>query len=81
VKLLTLRQCAELTGTSERWWRRCVFERRIPIHKLGRLVRISEDDLAAFLTANRKGGEAIRNGDVEPSASQKRRRAEGSASL
>ena len=53
-RLLTLDEAAERTGTSVRWWRRAVFERRIPIIKVGWLVRIDEDDLNAFIESNRR---------------------------
>ncbi len=53
-RLLTLQECADRTSTTLRWWRRAVFERRIPVVKLGRLVRIAEEDLAAFLAAHRE---------------------------
>lgn len=52
--LLTLAECAERTNTSERWWKRAVFERRIPVVKVGRFVRVDEADLEAFLKANRR---------------------------
>jgi excisionase family DNA binding protein len=53
-RLLRLEECAERTSSSVRWWRRAVFEKRIPVVKLGRLVRIAERDLEAFLAANRE---------------------------
>ncbi|CAN5514654.1 hypothetical protein BH20ACT21_BH20ACT21_25270 [soil metagenome] len=52
-KLLTLDDCAERTGTTVRWWRRAVFEQRLPVVRLGRLVRIDERDLEAFIDLNR----------------------------
>ena len=53
-RLLSLDECAERTGTTVRWWRRAVFEKRVAVHHLGRLVRIHEDDLEAFIEANRQ---------------------------
>ncbi len=53
-RLLTLAECAEITNTSLRWWRTAVFERRVPVVHLGRLVRIDERDLEAYLAANRQ---------------------------
>ena len=52
-RLLTVSQAAELLGTSERFPRRLIAERRIAFVKLGRHVRISESALAEFITAGR----------------------------
>jgi len=54
--LLKLEECADRTSTTIRWWRRAVFEGRIPVVKLGHLVRVDEADLAAFLQAHRHEG-------------------------
>jgi excisionase family DNA binding protein len=51
--LLSVEQAAERLGTSERFVRRLVFERRIAYTKLGRHVRIDLDDLDAFVSAGR----------------------------
>ncbi len=51
--LLSVEQAAERLGTSERFVRRLVFERRIAYTKLGRHVRIDSDDLDAFVSAGR----------------------------
>ncbi|WP_404433136.1 helix-turn-helix domain-containing protein [Microbacterium lacus] len=40
------------TGLTERYIRRLIAERRIPTVKLGRLVRIRPDDLAALIEQN-----------------------------
>lgn len=52
-KLLALEECAERTGMTMRWWRRAVFEQRLPVIRLGRLVRVDERDLEAYIEANR----------------------------
>jgi excisionase family DNA binding protein len=52
-RLLTVEQAAERLGTSVRFVRRLVFERRIAYVKLGRHVRIPATDLDAFITAGR----------------------------
>jgi excisionase family DNA binding protein len=52
-RLLTVEQAAERLGTSVRFVRRLVFERRIAYVKLGRHVRIAAGDLDAFITAGR----------------------------
>ena len=51
--LLTVEQAAERLGTTERFVRRLVFERRIAFVKLGRHVRIAARDLYAFIRAGR----------------------------
>jgi excisionase family DNA binding protein len=51
--LLSVEQAAERLGTSARFVRRLVFERRIAYVKLGRHVRISSRDLNAFIEAGR----------------------------
>jgi excisionase family DNA binding protein len=52
-KLLTVEEAAERLGTSVRFVRRLVFERRIAYTKLGHHVRIATSDLDAFITAGR----------------------------
>jgi excisionase family DNA binding protein len=51
--LLTIEQAAEHLGTSARFVRRLVFERRIAYVKVGRHVRIAAGDLDAFIAAGR----------------------------
>lgn len=55
-RLLTVRQAAELLGTwetsGERFPRRLIAERRIAFVKVGRLVRIRESVLVAFIDGN-----------------------------
>jgi excisionase family DNA binding protein len=52
-KLLTVEEAAARLGTSTRFVRRLVFERRIAYIKVGRHVRIVEDDLVGFVAAGR----------------------------
>ena len=52
-RLLTVEEAAERLGTSVRFVRRLVFERRIAYTKLGRHVRIATRDLDAFIEAGR----------------------------
>jgi excisionase family DNA binding protein len=52
-KLLTVEEAAERLGTSVRFVRRLIFERRIPYTKLGRHVRIAATDLDALVAAGR----------------------------
>jgi excisionase family DNA binding protein len=51
--LLSVEQAAERLGTSVRFVRRLVFERRIAYVKLGRHVRIAARDLDAFIRTGR----------------------------
>jgi excisionase family DNA binding protein len=51
--MLTVEQVADRLNTKPRFVRRLIAERRIEFHKLGRYVRISEPDLAAFIKAGR----------------------------
>jgi excisionase family DNA binding protein len=51
--LLSVEQASERLGTSPRFVRRLVFERRIAYVKLGRHVRITQADLDAFIAAGR----------------------------
>ncbi len=55
-RLLTVKEVAELLGTSERFPRRLIAERRIAYVKVGSHVRIRASVLAAF----------IDSGTVEP---------------
>jgi excisionase family DNA binding protein len=51
--LLSVEQAAERLGTSVRFVRRLVFERRIAYLKVGRHDRITARDLDAFIRAGR----------------------------
>ena len=51
--LLTVEQAAERLGTSDRFVRRLIAERRIAYVKLGRHVRIAERDLINFVVTGR----------------------------
>jgi excisionase family DNA binding protein len=50
-QLLTPQEAADRLGTSLRFVRRLIFERRIPFIKVGRHVRIAASDLDAFIAA------------------------------
>jgi excisionase family DNA binding protein len=51
--LLSVEQAAERLGTSARFVRRLIAERRITYVKLGRHVRIAEHDLINFVVTGR----------------------------
>jgi excisionase family DNA binding protein len=51
--LLSIEQAAERLGTSVRFVRRLIAERRIAYTKLGRHVRIAGRDLDAFVASGR----------------------------
>ncbi|MCX6501148.1 MAG: helix-turn-helix domain-containing protein [Microbacterium sp.] len=50
--LLTVAEAAAYTNTSERFARRLVSDRRVPVVKLGKHVRIPRTALDAFIAAN-----------------------------
>jgi excisionase family DNA binding protein len=52
-KLLTINEAAEILNVSTRTVRRLAASGALPVHRLGRLVRIADVDIAAFLAANR----------------------------
>lgn len=52
-KLRTIDETADLFNTSTRTVRRLIDSGALPVHRLGRLVRIADADIAAFLAANR----------------------------
>jgi excisionase family DNA binding protein len=52
-KLLTVAEAADQLGTSVRFVRRLIAERRIAYVRVGRHVRIAEADLASFVAAGR----------------------------
>ncbi len=52
--LLDAAAVAARLGVSVRTVRRLVASEELPVHQLGRSVRVSEDDLARFLAARRR---------------------------
>jgi excisionase family DNA binding protein len=52
-QLLTPEEAAERLGTSLRFVRRLLFERRIAYRKLGRYVRFHPGDVEEYIAANR----------------------------
>jgi excisionase family DNA binding protein len=52
-RLLTVEDAADRLGTSVRFVRRLIFERRIAFVKVGRHVRIAAADLDAYIRAGR----------------------------
>jgi excisionase family DNA binding protein len=52
-RLLTVEEAADRLGTSVRFVRRLIAERRITYVRVGRHVRIGEADLASFVAAGR----------------------------
>jgi excisionase family DNA binding protein len=58
-QLLTPQEAAERMGTSLRFVRRLILERRIAYTKLGRHVRITASDLDAFIAAGRIEAPAV----------------------
>jgi excisionase family DNA binding protein len=52
-RMLTIDQVAERLGTSPRFVRRLVAERRIAFNKVGRHVRFNASDVERFIEAGR----------------------------
>ena len=52
-RLLTVEEAADRLGTSVRFVRRLIAERRIAYVRVGRHVRIAEADLASFVATGR----------------------------
>lgn len=52
-QLLTVDEAAEQLNTTPRFVRRLIAERRICFHHIGRHVRITQQDLEAFVAAGR----------------------------
>jgi excisionase family DNA binding protein len=52
-RLRTIDEAAELLNVSPRTVRRLIEAGALRAHRIGRLVRISDEDIAAFLAANR----------------------------
>ena len=56
--LLTVEQAAARLGTTTRFIRRLRTERRIPVVKLGKHIRIDSNDLDAYILASRQEADA-----------------------
>ena len=56
--LLTVEQAAARLGTTTRFIRRLRTERRIPVVKLGKHIRIDSNDLDAYIFASRQEADA-----------------------
>jgi excisionase family DNA binding protein len=56
--LLNVPEVAERLGTSQRFVRRLIHEKRIAYTKLGKHVRIADRDVEAFIAAGRVEAEA-----------------------
>ena len=67
-KLLTPQEAADRLGTSLRFVRRLILERRIAYTKLGRHVRIAASDLDAFIAAGRIETGSLRSSPKRRSA-------------
>jgi excisionase family DNA binding protein len=53
-QLVTIDQLAERLGVTQRFVRRLVAEGRVPHRKVGKLIRFSEDEIAAWLDSTRR---------------------------
>lgn len=69
--LLSPEEAAERLGTSVRFIRRLIFERRITFTKVGRYVRIAASDLEEFIAAGRVEAVTVRNPHLRSSAGRR----------
>jgi excisionase family DNA binding protein len=53
-QLMTIEQLAERLEVTERFVRRLIAEGRVPHHKVGKLIRFGEDEIAAWLETTRR---------------------------
>jgi excisionase family DNA binding protein len=53
MRLLTVAQAAEYINVSQRWIRRAIFEGRVEVVKLNRLVRIPQEALDELVAQGR----------------------------
>jgi excisionase family DNA binding protein len=53
-RLLTVEETAEALGVSTKTIRRRIEAREIPVHRPGRLIRIAEADLLAYLAGTKR---------------------------
>ncbi|HWI25960.1 MAG TPA: helix-turn-helix domain-containing protein [Stellaceae bacterium] len=53
-RLLSVESVAEVCGVSTKTVRRWLDRKLLPVHRLGRQLRIGEPDLAAFLMRSRQ---------------------------
>lgn len=60
--MLTVGEAAERLGTSPRFVRRLIAERRIAFHKIGRHVRIAGSDIQEYIHAGRVEPSDVRTG-------------------
>lgn len=55
-KMLDVNELEARSGASRYSWRRWIAEGRIPVVRLGRLVKVMEEDYERFITDNRTQG-------------------------
>jgi excisionase family DNA binding protein len=61
-RFLTVKQVSEITGWKESTVRARILRRLIPFYKLGRSVRVSQEDLAHMIETARMPAREPRNG-------------------
>jgi excisionase family DNA binding protein len=55
-RLLDLTAVADRLGVCIKTTRRMIDRHELPVHRIGRLIRVSEDDLEAFIASKRDTG-------------------------
>jgi excisionase family DNA binding protein len=53
-RLLTVAEAADIVGACPKWVRSQIAQGNLKAHRFGRLVRISPEDLEAFIKGRRK---------------------------
>ena len=54
IRFFTIAEIADFTGVSVRTVRRWIDDELLPAHRIGRVLRVAESDLQAFLAAHRQ---------------------------
>ena len=62
MELWTLQEVAKRTSTSVGFWRKQVLQQRIPVIRVGRLVRLSPDDVRSYLAARTRPAKEATSG-------------------
>ena len=52
-ELLSIREASELLGVAETTLREWIYQKRLPFYRLGRAIRLKQDDILKFREMNR----------------------------
>ena len=59
-RLLALKECAERSGHKVSTWRAWILRRKVPYYKIGRSIRIAENDLTRMIEQSRVPAREVR---------------------